>query len=160
MSTLHDVQCPHCLRDLLVEVRDHLGGLVQQSVQFLDPMTGQPAVPSTSGAVPEHPAFAAATPAALAHAEATGVDITTVEGTGKPVEVPVVENQTVATITKSDVAAAADEAQNPSPVTEPPPATPAAVKVADEHGVDLTEVQPAGDKITKADVIAHVEGQA
>lgn len=42
---------------------------------------------------------------------------------------------------------------------EPPPATPAAQAVADEHGVDLTEVKPTGasGKVTKEDVLTHVE---
>jgi len=38
-------------------------------------------------------------------------------------------------------------------------ASPLARKIAQEHGVDLAQVKPAGGKIEKADVVAHVASQ-
>jgi pyruvate/2-oxoglutarate dehydrogenase complex dihydrolipoamide acyltransferase (E2) component len=50
----------------------------------------------------------------------------------------------------------------PAAAAEPPAATPAAVKAATDAGVDLVDVaQSQGvDKVTKADVAAHLEAQA
>jgi pyruvate dehydrogenase E2 component (dihydrolipoamide acetyltransferase) len=48
-------------------------------------------------------------------------------------------------------------------VASPPAAvkaSPLARKIAQEHGVDLAQVKAAGGKIEKADVLAHVAGQA
>jgi pyruvate dehydrogenase E2 component (dihydrolipoamide acetyltransferase) len=73
--------------------------------------------------------------------------------------------QTIALIFASEEAASVAPGQ-PSPGVTVVPAPAAAVrasplarKIAQEHGVDLTQVKPAGGKIEKADVFAHVARQ-
>src|SRR5688500_14759616 len=48
-------------------------------------------------------------------------------------------------------------ASAPSTTGAPVKASPLARKLAEQHGVDLTQVKPSGGKIEKADVLAYVE---
>jgi pyruvate dehydrogenase E2 component (dihydrolipoamide acetyltransferase) len=139
MPTRHILECPACGHELLIDVENAVGGVVQDALNLVGHRV---AAGSTS-----------ATPAAIATAEAKGVDLTQVEGTGKPVEVPVTTTESVPAITQADVNKAA---ANPAPV-DAPPATPAAVAHADELGVDLADVEGTGSggTITKSDVADH-----
>ena len=73
--------------------------------------------------------------------------------------------QTIALIFASEEAASVAPGQPPAGVNVVPApaaavrASPLARKIAQEHGVDLTQVKPAGGKIEKADVFAHVARQ-
>jgi len=71
--------------------------------------------------------------------------------------------QTIALIFASEEAASVAPGQPPAGVTAVPApavrASPLARKIAQEHGVDLAQVTPAGGKIEKADVFAHVARQ-
>jgi pyruvate dehydrogenase E2 component (dihydrolipoamide acetyltransferase) len=75
-------------------------------------------------------------------------------------EVPV--GQTIALIFASEEAGLVTPGQQPAGATAVPApaaavrASPLARKIAEEHGVDLAQVKPAGGKIEKADVFAHV----
>src|SRR5712692_504201 len=78
-------------------------------------------------------------------------------------EVPV--GQTIALIFASEEAGLVAPGQQPAGATAVPApaaavrASPLARKIAQEHGVDLVQVKPAGGKIEKADVFAHVASQ-
>lgn len=69
-----------------------------------------------------------------------------------------VENERVAETTEAEPPADGEEEPDDGEETEVngPEATPAAVKAADEHGIDLAEIEGSGEggKITKADVEA------
>ena len=73
--------------------------------------------------------------------------------------------QTIALIFASEEAASVAPGQPSAGVTAVPApsaavrASPLARKIAQEHGVDLAQVKPAGGKIEKADVFAHVARQ-
>jgi len=73
--------------------------------------------------------------------------------------------QTIALIFASEEAASVAPGQPPAGVNVVPApaaavrASPLARKIAQEHGVDLAQVTPAGGKIEKADVFAHVARQ-
>jgi len=71
--------------------------------------------------------------------------------------------QTIALIFASEEAASVAPGQPPAGVNVVPApavrASPLARKIAQEHGVDLAQVKPAGGKIEKADVFAHVARQ-
>ena len=94
-------------------------------------------------------------------APAAGVlgDVTARAGDVVPV------GQTIALIFASEEAGSVAPGQQPAGATAvPTPATavrasPLARKIAQEHGVDLAQVKPAGGKIEKADVFAHVARQ-
>jgi len=94
-------------------------------------------------------------------APAAGVlgDVTARAGDVVPV------GQTIALIFASEEAGSVAPGQQPAGATAvPTPATavrasPLARKIAQEHGVDLAQVKPAGGKIEKADVVAHVASQ-
>jgi pyruvate dehydrogenase E2 component (dihydrolipoamide acetyltransferase) len=85
-------------------------------------------------------------------APASGVlrDVTAHEGDVVPV------GRTIARIAE-EAGAGAATAVPPAAAVK---ASPLARKLAEEHGVDLTRVKAAGGKIEKADVLAHVAGQA
>jgi len=94
-------------------------------------------------------------------APASGVlgDVTARAGDVVPV------GQTIALIFASEEAGSVAPGQRPAGATAAPApaaevrASPLARKIAQEHGVDLTQVKPAGGKIAKADVFAHVASQ-
>jgi pyruvate dehydrogenase E2 component (dihydrolipoamide acetyltransferase) len=94
-------------------------------------------------------------------APAAGVlgDVTARAGDVVPV------GQTLALIFASEEAGSVAPGQQPAGATAvPTPATavrasPLARKIAQEHGVDLAQVKPAGGKIEKADVFAHLASQ-
>ena len=94
-------------------------------------------------------------------APASGVlgDVTARDGDVVPV------GQTIALIFASEEAGAvAPGLQSAGATAVPAPAaavraSPLARKIAQEHGVDLAQVKPAGGKIEKADVVAHVASQ-
>jgi pyruvate dehydrogenase E2 component (dihydrolipoamide acetyltransferase) len=73
--------------------------------------------------------------------------------------------QTIALIFASEEAGSVAPGQRPPGATAVPApaaevrASPLARKIAQEHGVDLAQVKPAGRKIEKADVFAHVASQ-
>jgi pyruvate dehydrogenase E2 component (dihydrolipoamide acetyltransferase) len=73
--------------------------------------------------------------------------------------------QTIALIFASEEAASGAPGQPAAGATAVPAsaatvrASPLARKIAQEHGVDLAQVKPAGGKIEKADVFAHVARQ-
>jgi pyruvate dehydrogenase E2 component (dihydrolipoamide acetyltransferase) len=73
--------------------------------------------------------------------------------------------QTIALIFASEEAGSVAPGQRPAGATAVPApaaevrASPLARKIAQEHGVDLAQVKPAGRKIEKADVFAHVASQ-
>jgi pyruvate dehydrogenase E2 component (dihydrolipoamide acetyltransferase) len=94
-------------------------------------------------------------------APASGVlgDVTARAGDVVPV------GQTIALIFASEEAGSVAPGQRPAGATAVPApaaavrASPLARKIAQEHGVDLAQVKPAGGKIEKADVVAHVASQ-
>ena len=94
-------------------------------------------------------------------APASGVlgDVTARDGDVVPV------GQTIALIFASEEAGSvAPGLQSAGAAAVPAPAaavraSPLARKIAQEHGVDLAQVKPAGGKIEKADVVAHVASQ-
>jgi pyruvate dehydrogenase E2 component (dihydrolipoamide acetyltransferase) len=94
-------------------------------------------------------------------APASGVlgDVTAQAGDVVPV------GQTIALIFASEEAGSVAPGQRPGGATAVPApaaavrASPLARKIAQEHGVDLAQVKPAGGKIEKADVFAHVASQ-
>jgi pyruvate dehydrogenase E2 component (dihydrolipoamide acetyltransferase) len=102
--------------------------------------------PSAEGEEPE------ATPVAKRLAEAEDVDLSTLEGTGPQ-----------GRITKSDVEAALEKAEQPAPEGVPGKvrATPAARRVAREDQVDLSEVSGSGPRgrVQEDDVRAFVEAR-
>ena len=73
--------------------------------------------------------------------------------------------QTIALIFASEEAGSVAPGQRSAGATAVPApaaevrASPLARKIAQEHGVDLAQVKPAGGKIEKADVFAHVASQ-
>jgi pyruvate dehydrogenase E2 component (dihydrolipoamide acetyltransferase) len=94
-------------------------------------------------------------------APASGVlgDVTAQAGDVVPV------GQTIALIFASEEAGSVAPGQRTAGATAVPApaatvrASPLARKIAQEHGVDLAQVKPAGGKIEKADVFAHVASQ-
>ena len=94
-------------------------------------------------------------------APASGVlgDVTARAGDVVPV------GQTIALIFASEEAGSVAPGQRSAGATAVPApaaavrASPLARKIAQEHGVDLAQVKPAGGKIEKADVVAHVASQ-
>ncbi len=94
-------------------------------------------------------------------APASGVlgDVTARAGDVVPV------GQTIALIFASEEAGSvAPGPQSAGATAVPAPAaavraSPLARKIAQEHGIDLAQVKPAGGKIEKADVVAHVASQ-
>jgi pyruvate dehydrogenase E2 component (dihydrolipoamide acetyltransferase) len=53
----------------------------------------------------------------------------------------------------------APQAPSPLPSAGAPAASPLAVRIATEHGVDLRLIVPQGDRVEKADVLAYVEAR-
>src|SRR5713101_1116344 len=94
-------------------------------------------------------------------APASGVlgDVTARDGDVVPV------GQTIALIFASEEAGSVAPGPRPAGATAVPApaaavrASPLARKIAQEHGIDLAQVKPAGGKIEKADVVAHVASQ-
>jgi pyruvate dehydrogenase E2 component (dihydrolipoyllysine-residue acetyltransferase) len=94
-------------------------------------------------------------------APASGVlgDVTAQAGDVVPV------GQTIALIFASEEAGSVAPGPRSAEATAVPApaaavrASPLARKIAQEHGVDLAKVKPAGGKIEKADVVAHVASQ-
>lgn len=68
--------------------------------------------------------------------------------------------QTIALIlAPGEQAAAPATPAKPAPAAASADATPLARRVAEEHGIDLARVKPAGPRIEKSDVLAYVESR-
>lgn len=78
---------------------------------------------------------------------------------GQVIAVIAAPGEEVAAPAQPQAAPSAPESPSPAAPAAPPPVSPVAARVAAEHGVDLQQVKPAGARIQKEDVLAHVAAQ-
>jgi pyruvate dehydrogenase E2 component (dihydrolipoamide acetyltransferase) len=109
---------------------------------------------------------------AVLEAEASGIltHVTAVAGEDVPVaetiawilspgeELPAEAKMESAVTAASPTPTPAASASSPPP-SMPVMATPVAARIAQENGIDLTLIKPAGNKVTKNDVLAYLDGQ-